>query len=88
VARADVPQPPSRDDLRRQIAGLIDGTVDREVVTEWAMQWVGARDPGVDDPVVWAVLNDLAGADSPTTDRAYLYGLADFEAWRDALDEQ
>jgi hypothetical protein len=51
------------------------------------MQWVDARDPGVDDTTVWAVLNDLAGADSPATDREYLYGQVDFEAWRDAPAE-
>jgi hypothetical protein len=49
------------------------------------MQWVDARDPGVDDPVSWEVLNNLSGADSPTTDRDYLYERVDFEAWRDAL---
>lgn len=51
------------------------------------MQWVDASDPGVDDRVAWEVLNDLAGADSPTTDREYLYEQVDFEAWRDALAE-
>jgi hypothetical protein len=51
------------------------------------MQWVDARDPGVDDTVAWEVLNHLAGADSPTTDREYLYETVDFEAWRDALAE-
>jgi hypothetical protein len=66
---------------------LIEGTVAREPVAEWAMQWIDARDPGVHDPVAWAALNELAGADSPTTDREYLYGRADFEACRDALAE-
>jgi hypothetical protein len=66
---------------------LIDGTHSREAVTEWALQWVDAREPGVDDRVAWEVLNDLAGADSPTTDREYLYERVDFEAWRDALAE-
>jgi hypothetical protein len=64
---------------------LIDGELTREVAAEWAMLWVDARDPGVDDPVVWRALNDLAGADAPTIDREYLYEREDFEAWRDAL---
>jgi hypothetical protein len=64
---------------------LIEGTTTREAISEWAMQWVDARDPGVDDPVSWGVLNHLAGADSPTTDRDYLYEQVDFEAWRNEL---
>lgn len=57
----------------------------REAIAAWAMQWVDATDPGVDDPPVWETLNSLAGADSPTTDREYLYEHVDFEAWRAAL---
>lgn len=85
MARASAPPPPSRDELDVRITALIDGTLTREEIAEWAMQWVDARDPGVDDPVAWEVLNDLAGADSPTVDRKYLYEHVDFEAWRDAL---
>jgi hypothetical protein len=88
VARGSAPPPPSRDELRRQIVGLIEGTVAREAVTEWAMQWVDATDPGVEDRIAWEILNDLVGADAPTTDREYLYERADFEAWRDALAEE
>jgi hypothetical protein len=87
VVRGSAPPPPSRDELRQQITGLIEGTVSREAVTAWAMQWLDARDPGVDDRVAWEGLNNLAGADAPTTDREYLYERVDFEAWRDALAE-
>jgi hypothetical protein len=51
------------------------------------MQWVHAVDPGVDDPVVWAGLNNLLGADAPLTEHSYLYQQVDFEAWRDALGD-
>jgi hypothetical protein len=52
------------------------------------MQWVDARDPRVDDEVAWEVLNHLAAADSPTTDREYLYERADFEAWREVVADR
>jgi hypothetical protein len=67
------------------VTALIDGTLSREDVSDWAMQWVDARDPGVDDPVAWEALLDLSGADAISTDRPYLYEQVDFEAWRDAL---
>lgn len=87
MARGSTPPPPSRSALRTRLTELIEGTMTREAVTEWAMQWVDARDPRVEDGVAWEVLNDLAGADSPTTDREYLYEQVDFEAWRDAIAE-
>ena len=49
------------------------------------MQWVFARDARVDDPAVWAALNNLQGADAPSTDRPYLYGEVDFQAWLDEV---
>ena len=45
------------------------------------MQWVAAPDAAVDDPVVWDALNNLAGADAPSTDRDFLFGEDDFRAW-------
>jgi len=50
------------------------------------MRWAAARDPGVEDDIVWTALVELTSADAPSTDRAYLYQQVDFEAWRDALD--
>lgn len=85
MGRASTPPPPSHAEIAARITALIEGSASRGAVAEWAMQWVDARDPGVDDPVAWEVLNNLAGADSPTTDREYLYEQVDFEAWRDAL---
>jgi hypothetical protein len=65
--------------------GLIEGRITRGDVADWAMQWVGASDPDVTDRAVWDALNALAGADSPTTDRRYLYGEEDFRAWLSEL---
>lgn len=73
--------------MRRLLIGLLSGTGSRDEAAAWAWQWVAAGDPGVDDPVVWQALNALAGAASPSTDRAYLYERADFEAWLAEFDE-
>ena len=68
------------------IRDLISGVRSRIEVTEWAMQWLDASDPGVDDPVVWKALGQIVGADAPTTDRPWLYGQADFQAWISELE--
>lgn len=46
----------------------------------WASAWLRAE-AHVDDQVVWNALNSLAMADLISSDRPYLYGRADFEAW-------
>jgi hypothetical protein len=75
------PSPPSRSEVEQQIKGLIDGDVGRDAASAWAMQWVAAHDPGIDDPAVWRALNALAGADAPSTDREWLFVEADFYEW-------
>jgi hypothetical protein len=85
LARGDVPPPPTRADVRRRISALLDGSASRDEVSDWAMQWVDAENPGDIDEVVWSALNNLAGADAPTTDRRYLYDRPDFEAWLDEV---
>ena len=52
------------------------------------MQWIAAADAtGGDDPVIWRALNNLAGADAPSTDRPFLYEEVDFRAWLAELQE-
>jgi len=45
------------------------------------MAWISREEPPEVDDDVWLGLNRLAGADSPATDRRYLFTNADFEAW-------
>lgn len=79
------PASPSRADVETKLQGLIEGRVTRDDATAWAMQWVAAPDSGVDDPIVWNALNNLSGADAPSTDRPYLFTEIDFRAWLDEL---
>ena len=79
------PAPPSRAEVEAQLLGLIEGRIRRDDATAWAMQWVAASDPGVDDAVVWEALNNLVGADAVSTDRPYLLQEIDFRVWLDEL---
>jgi hypothetical protein len=66
---------------------LISGELGRDEAAAWAMPWVAAATPAVDDPVVWRALNNLAGADAVSTDRPFLFEEVDFRAWLAELRE-
>jgi len=75
---------PSRTDVQERLRGLLSGRYTREEVSLWAMQWVAARDPGVEDEVVWRALTVLVGADVGGASN-YLYFDIDFQSWLDEL---
>jgi hypothetical protein len=79
------PPPPSTEDVEVWLVGLIDGSLTREQVAAWAQQWVYADEPGVEDPRVWDALEALANADAISTDRPYLFNVADFKGWLEEL---
>jgi len=74
--------PPSPDEVEQVLESLAEGRMTREQASEWASPWVFG-DPNIEDKAVRDALDALAGADSPTTDRQYLFGQADFAAWLD-----
>jgi hypothetical protein len=70
------------------LVDLLEGRVVREDVAEWASAYVRRHEPPDLTKNVWLAVERMAGADSPTTDRAYLYGEEDFEAWlRDLVND-
>ena len=77
----DPPPPPSREQVADVLRALIDGEQDRSSASSWALQWVFAADPRVDDEKVWKALGAIAGADTPTLDRPWLFNETDFRAW-------
>jgi hypothetical protein len=74
--------PPSRNEVEQVLNALVEERMTREQASEWASPWV-IGDPNIEDKAVRDALDALAGADSPTTDRQYLFGQADFAAWLD-----
>ena len=81
VVNGTTPPSPSRAEVEARLLDLISGRLGRDETTAWAMQWVAARDPHVEDEVVWRGLNNLAGADTTSSDRPFLYEDVDFRAW-------
>jgi hypothetical protein len=81
IAPFGAPAPPTLDLVEEQLRALIMKRVSRRDAAAWAMQWVGADEPGVTDNRVWNALTALGAADMPTTDREWLYEREDFEAW-------
>jgi hypothetical protein len=71
---------PAKNDVIQTLQLLIRGEISREDVSDWARPWI-TRLHEIDDEDVRNALDSLSGADSPTTDRRYLYGQEDFENW-------
>lgn len=81
------PTSPSREETASKLRQLIEGAITRQEASEWAMQWVAASDPNVQDERVWDALLALGGCDGPSTDRPYLYGVEDFKIWLHELNQ-
>jgi hypothetical protein len=69
------------EDVEKMHSDLLEGRVSRRQASDWAAQWVMANVPYVNDDRVWRALTHLVRADMLQTDRPYLYGERDFEAW-------
>ncbi|HEV7504862.1 MAG TPA: DNA-binding protein [Thermoanaerobaculia bacterium] len=81
MARFESPPEPERAEVEKVLEDLIAGRCSREEAADWAVRWVIADDPDVEDDAVWEALGVLAAADLKTTDRPYLYEEADFRQW-------
>jgi len=77
--------PPTVDDVANVLRGLINETMSRQDAANWASHWVTESHSNVEDTRVWEALKELVAADLITTDRPYLYGKEDFEAWLEEL---
>jgi hypothetical protein len=75
---------PTRAATTKVLRDLIAGSMTRSEASAWATQWVAA-DHHVPDRVLWKTLTAIVGADLISTDRPFLYGITDFEAWLEQL---
>ena len=81
MAGSRTPRGPTRIEIEVKLTDLISGTITREAASEWARPWGNAYDSGLEDPAIREVLEKLYAADSPSTDRPYLFGPDDFADW-------
>jgi hypothetical protein len=84
---SDLGVPPTRADVRERILALIGNDESREVVSNWAAQWIRLPYPNIDDADVWKAIQRLSGADLRLSKEKYLHTDQDFLAWaRDLQD--
>ena len=82
---------PTREILATRLAALAtrDDAMSRSESSAWAMEYLVYDDPQIYPKILDSAVHDalvsLSGADTPTTDRPFLYGPDDFRAWRDRL---
>ena len=79
--------PPTRNEARRMLSDLADGTITRERASAWASKYV-LQDVNVRDEVVWQAIKRSLGADLKTSPSDYLHGEDDFLAWLREFDFQ
>lgn len=72
--------PPTKAEVTLQLEMLIRGDISREDASAWEEQWIN-RLTEVPEAKVRRAIDQLWGADSPTTDRAYLFVQEDLESW-------
>jgi len=73
-------EPPTRVQVVEQLRRLLAGDISREEVSLWASPWATRFDE-IEDARVREAIDQLSGADTPTTDRPYLFMEVDFEEW-------
>ena len=77
---------PIRDEVRKLLTGLAEGTVTRDEAAAWARPWLAEEAGDVQDEAVWDTIDALSAADSASPDQGFLYGEADFRAWLAEFD--
>jgi hypothetical protein len=83
------PPAPSRAEVEERLRGVVDGWLSRDEADRWAMQWVAADNPQVEDRVVWEGLSRmLAGIDMPDASGGFLHDDAQVAAWLDAFRQE
>ena len=79
---------PSRRDVEQVLRDLIHGKRSRSEVSAWATTWLERDTETDDDDVVYETLTKLESADSPTSDREFLFLHEDFNDWLRWLESQ
>ncbi|MFD9895142.1 hypothetical protein ACFWY9_37860 [Amycolatopsis sp. NPDC059027] len=75
-----------RDEIRKLLTGLTEGTIARDEAAQWARPWLAEEAGDVQDEAVWDTIDALSAADSATPDQGFLYGPEDFRAWLAEFD--
>ncbi len=84
---------PTLSMVAQKLKQLASGEISREDASAWATPWVikldeFRLDDSTQDRKVKRALGNLAGADTPTSDREFLFEKVDFEAWLQELTAQ
>ncbi|HEY4867488.1 MAG TPA: hypothetical protein VIK45_18455 [Candidatus Dormibacteraeota bacterium] len=83
MGSSDPPPPPNGQEVEERLIQLVAGRATPEEVADWALRWVVADHPGIDDPHIWQAIGALAGADLKTGPSTYIHGQSDFQHWLD-----
>lgn len=78
---------PNRQDLILKLEGIINNTISRCTIAEWAFNLVDDDTTYIEDTVVLDYLILLGALDLPSTDQDYLYTNDDLKEWINQLSK-
>lgn len=77
-----------REQVRGKMVALIQGTLTREEVADWALALIKDESANYSsDVTLWTALDRLAGADLQHGPGLYLHDAHDFQSWLDEFDQ-
>lgn len=72
---------PSKEALINKLELILQGTISREAVADWASKFVMQDEPNITDEIVWELLQVVSGVDLKNSPDEYLHVEQDIKNW-------
>lgn len=72
---------PTKEEIIDKLNKILQGTLSREDVADWASEYVMQDEPNITDETVWEFLKVVSGVDIKDSPEEYLHAEQDLEDW-------
>ena len=74
---------PTKEEIISKLELILQGTISREEVADWASEYVMQVEPNITDEIVWELLQIVSGVDLKDSPDEYLHVEQDIKDWID-----
>ncbi|MDQ0271312.1 DNA-binding protein [Cytobacillus purgationiresistens] len=74
---------PTREEIISKLKLILQGTISREEVADWASEYVMQDEPNITDDIIWELLQIVSGVDLKANPDEYLHVEQDIKDWID-----
>ena len=74
---------PTKEEIISKLELILQGTISREEVADWASEYVMQDEPNITDEIVWELLQIVSGVDLKDSPDEYLHVEQDIKDWID-----